>query len=432
MTIKANDTAIERPAPARAQIVAAGTVGHALEWFDFGVYAYLASYLALHFFPSDDPTASLLATFATFGVGFVARPIGGMVFGYLGDRIGRRSVLLITILMMAIATLGIGLSPTHEQVGAWAAVIMVACRLLQGFSAGGEVTTAAVFLVEWARPGQRGFFGSFMQVGSVLGLMAGSIVVAICTAVIGEPGMTDWGWRLPFIIGAATFPIAYIIRRRTGETPSYTKEVEVATSQGARQSRWDARGMAQAFLLLMFWSVAFYFFLTYMPTYLTREYDIDATQALLINIVAMVIHIGAVLCTGALSDRIGRKPVMLVGCIAFVVVPIPLFAFLSTGVPLPVLYVAITIVGILLAFYTGPAATAGAEFFKTASRSTGYAIGYNLSAVVFGGFTPYVATWLVETTGQSLSPVFYLTASAIAGGIFILTIKETAKQELAT
>ncbi|WP_240371889.1 MFS transporter [Brevibacterium zhoupengii] len=415
--------------PPKSRIVLSGTVGHALEWFDFGVYAYLSTYIAINFFPSEDSTTSLLATLATFGVGFVARPVGGLVFGKIGDRLGRRTVLLATIMLMAVATLGIALTPTYHQIGIWAPVILVICRLVQGFSAGGEATTAAVFLVEWAPSNRRGLFGSFMQVGSVLGLMMGSLVVALCTAILGQDVLADWGWRLPFAIGAATFPIAYLIRRNTDETPTYTNASEEGAKQETEQA-WDVRGMVRAFLLLLFWSVGFYFFLTYMPTYLEREYGISASQALSINIVAMIVHIGAVLAAAVLSDRIGRRPVLLIGCVAFIVVPVPLFTILAAGVPLPVLYLAITLIGILLAFYTGPAATAGAEFFKTSTRSSGYAIGYNISAVIFGGFTPYIATWLIEVTGSDLAPIYYLSASALIGGIFVFTIKETSGKDL--
>lgn len=414
-------------APPKSRVVIAGTVGHALEWFDFGVYAYLSTYIAANFFPSENSTVSLLATLATFGVGFVARPVGGLVFGKLGDRLGRRSVLLTTILLMAVATLGIAIAPTYQQVGNWAPVMLVCCRLLQGFSAGGEATTAAVFLVEWAPKNRRGLFGSFMQVGSVLGLMLGSLVVALCTAVLGPDTLGDWGWRVPFALGAATFPIAYLIRRNTGETPTYTHETN---EQAEDRPSWDMRGMVQAFLLLLFWSVGFYFFLTYMPTYLEREYGISSSDALWINIVAMVVHIAAVLATAMLSDRIGRRPVLLIGCVAFIIVPVPLFMILASGVSLPFLYFAITLVGILLAFYTGPAATAGAEFFKTSTRSSGYAIGYNISAVIFGGFTPYIATWLIEATGSEMAPIYYLSASALVGGVFVFTIKETAGKDL--
>ncbi|WP_432246087.1 MFS transporter (plasmid) [Arthrobacter sp. G.S.26] len=418
------------------RVISAGTVGHALEWFDFGVYAYLATVIAGKFFPSTDPTTSLLATLATFGVGFVARPAGAFVFGRLGDRLGRRTVLLLTLLLMAVGTLGIGITPTHAEIGVWAAVILVVCRLLQGFSAGGEVTTAAVFMIEWAPKGRRGLFGSFMQIGSVLGLMSASLCVALCYSTFGTDTMNDWAWRVPFIVGVLIVPIGYIIRRRTEETPAFAKEqAEQAESvhPGSRKKEpVQFRPMIQAFLLLMFWSVGFYFFLTYMPTFLQREFSINPTEALWINVTAMSVHIITVPITAILSDRIGRRPLLIAGCIAFILVPVPLFAYLDTGAPLPMVYLAVILIGVLLALYTGPAATTGAEFFKTATRSSGYAIGYNLSAVVFGGFTPYLATWLIEATGTKLAPVYYLSLTAIAGAIFIWSIKETAKdQEMA-
>lgn len=421
--------------------IVAGTFGHALEWFDFGVYAYLATILAGQFFPSADPTASLLASFAAFGVGFVARPLGGLVFGRMADRRGRKPVLLLTLTLMAVATLGIAVTPTYATVGAVAAVILVSCRLLQGFSAGGEVTTAATFLVEWAPRRKRGLYGSFMQIGSVGGLLAGSLTVAGCFALVGDAAMAEWGWRIPFAIGGVLAPIALIIRLTTSETPKFsqlTNEVpggkdlagsnEPTEKRGSRAS--ELRRILRAFLFVMPWAVFFYFFLGYMPTYLQREFNVSSSQSLWITSVAMVIHLALVPVAGWLSDRIGRKPLVIAACVAFTILPTLLFGILGDDAPLGAIFAVVVTIGVILAIFSGPAPAAVAEFFPTKTRGSGLAIGYNVATVVFGGFTPYIAVWLTKATGDALAPAYYVGVIGVIGAIFMLTQRETAKEEL--
>lgn len=441
---------------ASRKAIVAGTLGHVLEWFDFGVYAYVAAILAQNFFPSDDPTASLLASFAAFGVGFAARPVGGYFFGKMGDKRGRRAVLLATLLLMAVATLGIAATPDFATIGVAAPVLLVIFRLLQGFSAGGETTTAAAFLVEWAPPNKRGFFGSFMQIGSAAGLLLGTLVVALVTTIVGTDAMAEWGWRIPFIIGGILAPIAFVIRMATDETPLFKAAVANTSAPAAPAaadpaqtsaavlsaaqtstpaSRADLstnalRRILRAFLFTMFWSVAFYFFLTYMPTFLQREFNVAASDSLWINTIAMVFYICIIPIAGALSDKYGRKPLLISSCVGFIVLPWPLFTYLTGGAPFGVVLVVVLLVGLLLALYTGPAAATLAEFFPTATRSSGMAIGYSLSTVIFGGFTPYIATWLINVTGYSLAPVLYVGVVAVAALLFIMAQKEKGKQEM--
>ena len=426
--------------PLQRRAVVAGTVGHALEWFDFGVYAYLAVIIAAQFFPSEDPTASLLSSLAVFGVGFVARPLGALYFGRLGDRRGRKAVLLTTLMLMAVATLGIAVTPTYATIGAVAPLVLVVCRLLQGFSAGGETTTAVAYLVEWAPPRRRGFFGSFMQIGSAVGLLTGSLVVALCTAVLGETSMSDWGWRVPFVIGGLLAPIAYLIRRSTEETPHFTaaqdeREAAPAAGAGAATAARRVAGprsssVVRAFLFSSFWSVTFYFFLTYMPTLLQREFDVSGSAALWVNVVSLVFYTCLIPITGALSDRLGRKPLALASAVAFIVVPIPLFHALTGTSSTLALYGTVLAVGLFLSLFTGPAPATLAEFFPTANRSSGMAIGYSLAAVVFGGFTPYVCTWLIDVTGQPLAPVYYVAAISLLAVPVLLSQRETARTEM--
>lgn len=410
--------------------VLAGVVGHILEWYDFAVYGYVAIYIAPLFFPSDDPTVSLLASLGAFGVGFIARPLGGFVFGRIGDRMGRRAVLLVTLLMMAGATLVIGLMPTFATLGIMAPVLLVAARLVQGFSAGGESTTAAAFIVEWAPQGRRGLWGSFYQMASGVGLLLGSLIVAGIHSMLGAEAMADWAWRIPFLLGAVLAPIAFMIRRTAEETPMFQ-----AASGGAVPSQPNPIGAAaprilRAFLLTLFWSVGFYFFLSYMPTYGNRELKIDASIVFWVNSVASLVFILITPCTGALSDRIGRKVTLLISCVFFTVASVPMFVFLNQN-PTTLNYTLIVVItGLFFSVYTGPAAATLSELFPTNTRSSGMAIGYNISSVIFGGFTPFIATWLIREFGTPLAPIYYVSLSALVGGVFIATLRESAHRPL--
>ncbi|WP_165949240.1 MFS transporter [Kribbella turkmenica] len=406
-----------------------------LEWLDFGIYAYVAAILAKNFFPTSDPTTALLASFATFGVGFAARPVGAVVFGRLGDVRGRRMVLLTTLTCMAVGTFGIAALPTYESIGILAPILLVCCRLLQGFSAGGEATTATAYLVEWAPAHRRGLYGSFLQIGSIAGFLGATLIVAAVSTALGKSAMQDWGWRLPFVVGGVLIVVGYVLRRRADETPEFTAAQDASRREDSRPdastvvpptSGTAVTRIARAFALTAFWSVSFYFFLTYMPTYLSREFGLESTAALWITSAAMLCHVVLVPVAALMSDRFGRKPLLIAGCIGFILLPIPLFAGLSADSPLFAVFAAVFLVGAVLALYGGAAPAALAEYFPVESRSTGMAIGYNLATVVFGGFTPFIATWLIEATGQALAPAYYVAVAAVGGLIFVALQRETA------
>lgn len=413
--------------------VRAGVVGHILEWYDFAVYGYVALHIAANFFPSHDDTASLLASLAAFGIGFLARPLGGFFFGRLGDKKGRRSVLLATLLLMAFATCLIGLMPTYESIGIAAPILLVVARLAQGFSAGGETTTAAAFIVEWAPDRKRGFYGSFQQVGSAAGLLLGTLLVAVVTSLLSAEDMREWGWRIPFLIGAILAPVGFMIRNSVDETPEFSEVMQQASKESDPKpviSDGMYKRIVQAFLFTLFWSVGFYFFLSYMPTYAQRQLKLDPSTVFWLNTVASLIYMSAIPVFGALSDRVGRKPVLLCSCVGFALASVPFFTLL-TSAPTYGMYAAVMIgSGILLAMYTGPAAATLSEIFPTRSRSTGMAIGYSLSTLVFGGFTPFISTWLIAYFGTPLAPIYYIVICACAGGASILWLRETAKDRL--
>jgi MFS transporter, MHS family, proline/betaine transporter len=412
--------------------VVAGTIGHVLEWYDFAVYGYVATAIAANFFPSTDDTASLLASFATFGVGFVARPFGGFLFGRIGDVRGRKAVLLQTMLLMAISTVAIGLLPSYSTLGIAAPIILVLARLAQGFSAGGETTGAAAFIVEWAPTNRRGFFGSFQQVGSATGLLLGGLAAAILTSLMSAEDVRQWGWRIPFLVGGLLGPIGFLIRRTVDETPVFT---HVAAAPQTDETKLPpgmlARFVTKAFLFTMFWSVSFYFFLSYMPTFAQRELKIPGSQTFWINTLSTACYIVMIPMFGALSDKIGRKPVVIGSCVGFAVLLQPMFSLLTSSTPSIGLFAATVLVfSVFLAMYTGPAAATLSEIFPTRYRSSGMAVGYSISTVVFGGFTPFIATWLISVFGTPLAPIYYVIVCAVAGAVALLTFRETSRGAL--
>jgi MHS family proline/betaine transporter-like MFS transporter len=411
---------------ARAAIGAA-VVGNVLEWYDFAVYGYLATIIAKTFFPSSDEIGALLATFAAFGVGFVARPVGGIVIGRIGDVRGRKAALVLTIFMMAIGTVGIGLIPSRTSIGIFAPVLLVICRLMQGFSAGGEWGGSTAFIVEWAPPGRRGFFGSFQQASVAVGLLLGSGVAASFSTGLSAEQMESWGWRLPFLLGAILMPVGIFMRRNIGETPAF----EAAKRQAPVETGPAPLALAaKAFGFTILWTVAYYVMLSYMPTFTQKYAGLSRTAALWSNTIGLFFLVIAVPARGALSDRIGRKPLLLACCLAFIVTSYPLFSLIATGAGFATVVGVQILFGLMIALFSGAGPAAIAEIFPTNSRSTWMSTGYSLATAIFGGFAPYTATWLIEKTGSPVSPTYYLIAAAVVSALVIAGLRETAHEKL--
>ena len=404
-------------------------VGNVLEWYDFSVYGYLATILARRFFPNDDPTTALLATFAAFGIGFVARPVGGIVIGRMGDTRGRKAALLLTIFMMAFGTVAIGLLSTYESIGILAPVLLVACRLAQGFAAGGEWGGSTAFIVEWAPRDRRGFFGSFQQASVAGGLLLGSAVAATFSTLLPAETMEAWGWRTPFLLGGLLIPLGVYMRRNIEETPAYQEaRAEAAPPRAGESGNWALAGRAFGFTIL--WTVSYYVMLSYMPTFTQAHAGLSRSEALWSNTVGLLVLVAAVPAMGLLSDRIGRKPLLLGCCLAFAVLTYPLFLLVLSGGGLGTVIPVQIAFALMISAFSGPGPAAISEIFPTASRSTYMSTGYSLAVAVFGGFAPYVATWLIATTGSPLSPTYYLIAAAILSTLVILRLRETARSDL--
>lgn len=414
--------------------LAAASVGNVLEYYDFVIYAFVATTIARKFFPSTDEVASLLASFAAFGVGFLARPLGGIIIGRIADVGGRRLGLLITIFGMAVGTVGIGLLPTFETLGIFAPILLVVMRLIQGLAAGGEWGSAVTFIVESAPEGNRGWFGSIGQAAIAASTMLASAIVAGVTNILTEPVMQDWGWRVPFLLGGLLFVVGVWMRGTTVETPAFEKaqreKIQNRVPPEATSLRRSIRLAATAFGFSILWTVSYYIMLNYMPTYLTRYAGVDASQALWGNSIALAVIVVMTPLFGLLSDKIGRKPLMLAYCAAFIILPWPLFSVILGGASYGVILAIQILFNLFIAasFGAGPAAIV--ELFPTHSRTMLLSIGYGLAAAVFGGFGPFIATWLIAVTGHVISPVFYLMGAAVVSFAVIWRIPETAHKPL--
>jgi MFS family permease len=409
--------------------VSAAVVGNVLEWYDFAVYGYLATIIAKNFFPPGDEVAALLATFAAFGVGFLVRPLGGIVIGRIGDTRGRKVALILTILLMAVGTVLIGLIPTYSTIGVLAPILLVVARLLQGFSAGGEWGGSTAFIVEWAPSDRRGFYGSFQQCSVVGGLLMGSGVAALLTSTLAPAAMDSWGWRIPFLIGGLIGPVGIYMRRNIDETPAYRRVAAAPASAGGdRTSPFILAARAFGFTIL--WTVSFYIFLSYMPTFTQKFAGLSRPAALWSNTAGLLLLMVAIPFMGLLSDRIGRKPLLLACCIAFIILPYPLFSVMLSGASMTTIVLIQLLIGLAIAPFSGAGPAAIAEIFPTATRSTYMSTGYALAVAIFGGFAPFIATWLIATTGSPISPTYYVIAAAIISTVVIFGLRETAREPL--
>jgi len=418
----------DRPRARRA--VAAAVVGNVLEWYDFAVYAYMATIIAKKFFPASDEVTSLLSTFAAFGIGFVMRPLGGILIGRLGDTRGRKTALLVTIALMAAGTVLIGVIPSYESIGVAAPALVVFARLVQGFSAGGEWGGSTTFIVEWAPEGRRGFYGSLQQSSVAGGLLLGSAIAALLNTMVPPETLENWAWRIPFLLGGLLGPVGLYMRRNIEETPAFARAAEMPSSENVSPSIAPLRLAMRALGFTILWTVAYYIILSYMPTFLQKYVKLSRTEALWSTSAGLLVLVVATPLMGLLSDRIGRKPLLLAACAGFVLLPYPLFVLMLSGVSLATIVVVQVVLALTIALYSGPGPAAIAEIFPTKARSTWMSTGYSAGVAIFGGFAPFIATWLIARTGNPISPSYYVIAAAVASMAVILGLEETARQPL--
>ncbi|WP_370329055.1 MFS transporter [Mycolicibacterium hippocampi] len=420
----------DQPPEVLKKAIAASAIGNATEWFDYGLYAYGVTYISAAIFPGDTTEATLFALM-TFAVSFLVRPLGGFVWGPLGDRLGRRQILAITIVLMASATFCVGLVPTYDMIGFWAPVLMIALRMIQGFSTGGEYGGAATFMAEYAPARRRGFLGSFLEFGTLAGFSAGALMMLGFSAVLSDDQMSSWGWRLPFLIAAPLGLIGIYLRMKLEDTPVF-KELE---DQGKEESSVGAEFKD---LITRYWApilklgglvvalnVVNYTLLSYMPTYLELSIGLSTNFSLVVPIIGMLAMMVCVPFAGHLSDRVGRKPLWWVSLIGLFIAVVPMFMLMSTGVVGAI--IGFAVLGLL---YVPQLATISAMFpamFPTQVRFAGFAIAYNVSTSIFGGTAPAVNEWLVGETGNNLWPAFYMMGAVVVGAIALSRVPETTR-----
>jgi len=417
--------------------VGAAALGNAMEWFDFGVYSFLAVTIGHVFFPSGSASAQLIATFATFAAAFLIRPLGGLVFGPLGDKIGRQKVLAFTMIMMAIGTFSIGLIPSYSSIGIAAPILLLVARLVQGFSTGGEYGGAATFIAEYSTDKRRGFMGSWLEFGTLGGYLLGAGLVTGLTAFITPQQLLDWGWRIPFYIAAPLGLFGLYIRLKLEETPAFQKHMEKQEQiedSKPRQTLFEMlrkywRPMLQCIGLVLLFNVSNYMLTSYMPSYLTSVLGLSELSGLMLIMVVMFIMMPMTLLLGFWNDRLGRKPVLLAGAVGLIIFSIPALMLIGQGGVVGV-FCGLMLLGVLHTFFSGTMPSALPALFTTNTRYSALAIGFNISVSLFGGTTPLITSWLVSETGNVLVPAYYLMGAALIGAITVLTLKETARKPL--
>jgi len=424
-------TSTEDPAAVR-RVALASLVGTTVEWYDFFIYASAAGLVFSQlFFTALDPATALLASFATIGVSFVARPLGGVIAGHLGDRIGRKRMLVATLLIMGLATVGVGLLPTYASIGVAAPILLLVLRLLQGLSAGGEWGGAALMAVEHAPPGRRGFFGTYPQVGVPIGLILANLVFLVVSTSTTKEQFLSWGWRIPFLLSVVLIGVGLFVRARVDESPVFAK----LRAQRARRSapmlsvlRNQPRALLVAIGLFIANNMIGYLLIAFITSYGTRVLGLPSSTMLAVGIVGAVVWGVAIVWSGAWSDRVGRRRVYLIGTIALLVWSFPFFLLLDTA-SLPLMLLAVAVLGVGLGLTYGPQAAAYAELFPVDVRYSGASFAYAIGAVLGGGFAPLIAQALIGATGTSLSVSVYMVVVCLITLAAVLAMREGTAAE---
>ncbi|MEV6770182.1 MFS transporter [Nocardia sp. NPDC051030] len=407
--------------------VAASAMGNATEWFDYGVFAATATYLTDAFFPGELGT---LGTMLSFAISFLLRPLGGMVWGPMGDRIGRKAVLAITILLMAVATSAIGILPTHATAGVLAPILLILLRVVQGFSTGGEYGGAATYLAECASDRKRGFLGSFLEVGTMLGFVGGSAVVLACQLVLGSDAMHDWGWRIPFLLALPLGLIGWYLRARLDESPVFTEAAEEQQPRGGllellttyRRETLTLGGLVIAL------NVVNYTLLTYQPTYLQRTIGLGESTTTAMMLIGQLVIMVALPFFGGLSDRIGRRPLWLISLTGLSVLALPMYWLMGQGTGWAI--AGFVVLGLLYVPQLSTISSTFPAIFPTHVRYAGFALAYNVSTAAFGGTAPLINEAVIEKTDWTLFPAIYMALASLVGLFAWRYLRETAGTSL--
>jgi len=415
----------------------AGTaIGNFMEWYDFGVYGYIATTIAQVFYPGDSVSAvHLIATFSTLAAAYVVRPLGGFVLGPLGDRIGRKRVLVITILLMAVGTTMSGLLPGYSTIGVWAPILLLVARIFQGFSTGGEFVGAMTYLVERAPNHKRGMMVGFLPLGNLVGFVLAGLLVTALQAWLPSRDMLAWGWRIPLLLGAPFGVLALYLRLRIKESPAY-EQVSSSTpvDRGWQQFRntvveqWKPMVICGALVVT---SQTPDFMLTgYLPTYLKVVVHVGKTAGLVMIVATLAILMAAVVFVAKLSDRIGVKPIMWTGCGLLVVASVPAFLLMGFGGAFPLVFIGVLLVGLMELCFDSTTPAALPALFPTRVRNGALAISYNIALSTVGGTTPLIAQVLISSTGNAIVPAYMLICAGLVGTVTLLFMPEVAGKPL--
>jgi MFS transporter, MHS family, proline/betaine transporter len=416
--------------PVLRRAISASAIGNMTEWYDYGVYAYATTYITAQFFPDMGDAATL----SVFAVSFIFRPLGGIVLGPLGDKLGRKAVLATTILLMAAATFGIGLLPSHDTIGIWAPILLILLRVVQGFSAGGEYGGAATFMAEYSPDRRRGFFGSFLEFGTLAGFTLGASAVLLTATIVGEEAMTAWGWRIPFLIAGPLGVVGLYLRSKLEDTPVF-QEME-SKHEGETSLRTEFRDLFRDYrrpllalaALVVALNVCNYTLLAYTPTYLQQTLGMAETPALLVVILGQVAMMAVIPFSGRFSDRVGRKPMWWVSLGGLFVVAVPMYLLMAQDFALALLGFAV--MGVLYVLQLGTISATFPAMFPTHVRFAGFAISYNVSTALFGGTALYANEALIDATGSSLVPAYYMMGACVIGAVGLLFVPETARASI--
>jgi len=411
----------------------AGFSGNVLEWYDFTVYGFFATVIGAQFFPHQDKIVQLISAFGVFAAGYLMRPIGGVIFGHIGDRQGRKKALTISVILMAIPTTLVGLLPTYENIGWVAALLLVILRLLQGLSVGGEFTGSISFLVERAPKGKRGFFGSWTTFGVFGGMLLGAGLATIITTVLNEQQLHQYGWRIPFLFGAVIGVVGLYLRKGMKEDEHFNKlKKEEKRAKLPLAEFWAHYKMQALKIILISWAfgVSVYLIFIFLPSYLHTFHHVKLSEALTAHTITIVFLMLIIPLFGHLSDKIGRKTLLLLSLVGFVLFSYPLFSLMFNNTFYSIL-TAMLAFAILEAMFQAVMPALMTEMFPAKVRYTGLSVSYNLSLAIFGGTTPLVCTWLVKVSGGNVwMPAYYLIATCIIAIITTFFIPETYKKEL--
>ncbi len=417
----------------RRRVVTASFIGNFVEWFDYAVYGYLAAVISSVFFPEADRQTALLATFGVFAVSFFVRPLGGFFWGHIGDKLGRRKALSLSIVIMSVSTFCIALIPGYASIGLMAPVLLLLIRIVQGFSAAGEYAGASAFLVEYAPADRRGLYAAVVPASTAAGLLLGSLIAALLSSVLTTEQLHEWGWRLPFLLAAPMGLIGRYIRTKLEDTPAFrelaAKEGTEAKAPALAMFKTYRKQLVIACGAVLLNAVGFYVILSYMPTYLSEELGFGPTESFLATTIALASYIGFIFLTGMASDVFGRKRMLITASILFMVLTVPAFMLLETGDFLVIVLVQILLGG-MLTLNDGTLPSFLAELFPTKVRYSGFAVSFNLSNALFGGTAPFMATLLIAMTQSKIAPGWYLVAASAVSLAAVLFATETSRKPL--